>query len=95
MANGWLAVCRSTGAKVAVKDIEGDPDNKHVFVTGSPSETDAGMELVKRFILNRSVTATNIVKSRICERFIQGSCSFGDNCHYAHGAGELRDPAVK
>ncbi|KAG8367944.1 hypothetical protein BUALT_Bualt16G0125300 [Buddleja alternifolia] len=29
-------------------------------------------------------------KTKLCENFSKGSCTFGDRCHFAHGAGELR-----
>ncbi|CAN0879050.1 Zinc finger CCCH domain-containing protein 44 [Linum grandiflorum] len=29
-------------------------------------------------------------KTKICERFMNGSCSFGERCHFAHGAAEMR-----
>lgn len=29
-------------------------------------------------------------KTKLCENFGKGSCTFGDRCHFAHGAAELR-----
>ncbi|KAL0817208.1 hypothetical protein Bca101_073652 [Brassica carinata] len=29
-------------------------------------------------------------KTKMCERFSKGSCTFGDRCHFAHGEAELR-----
>ncbi|KAK1266393.1 Zinc finger CCCH domain-containing protein 14 [Acorus gramineus] len=31
-------------------------------------------------------------KTKLCENFTKGSCTFGDRCHFAHGAAELRKP---
>lgn len=31
-------------------------------------------------------------KTRICEKFIQGTCPYGSNCNFAHGAEEVRKP---
>ncbi|CAN6818895.1 unnamed protein product [Brassica oleracea] len=33
-------------------------------------------------------------KTKKCERFSKGSCTFGDRCHFAHGEAELRREGV-
>ncbi|CAA2954566.1 zinc finger CCCH domain-containing protein 14-like [Olea europaea var. sylvestris] len=33
-------------------------------------------------------------KTKICENFSKGSCTFGDRCHFAHGEAELRQPGA-
>ncbi|GKD16551.1 zinc finger CCCH domain-containing protein 14-like protein [Tanacetum coccineum] len=33
-------------------------------------------------------------KTKLCENFTKGSCTFGDKCHFAHGAEELRSSGV-
>ncbi|KAH6819423.1 KH domain-containing protein / zinc finger family protein [Perilla frutescens var. frutescens] len=35
-------------------------------------------------------TGSNNFKTKLCENFTKGSCTFGDRCHFAHGAAELR-----
>ncbi|KAH9584123.1 Pre-mRNA polyadenylation factor Fip1 domain [Trypanosoma melophagium] len=32
----------------------------------------------------------NFLKTRMCQRFVDGRCTKGDHCSYAHGRGELR-----
>ncbi|KAL8204429.1 hypothetical protein R6Q57_010052 [Mikania cordata] len=32
----------------------------------------------------------NKIKTKMCENFAKGHCTFGDKCHFAHGASELR-----
>lgn len=34
--------------------------------------------------------SANNFKTKLCENFSKGSCTFGDRCHFAHGANELR-----
>ncbi|CAH2053945.1 unnamed protein product [Thlaspi arvense] len=33
-------------------------------------------------------------KTKICERFSKGNCTFGDRCHFAHGEAELRRSGI-
>lgn len=33
-------------------------------------------------------------KTKLCESFTKGACTFGDRCHFAHGSSELRKAAV-
>uniref|UniRef100_A0A0D9VDA1 C3H1-type domain-containing protein n=1 Tax=Leersia perrieri TaxID=77586 RepID=A0A0D9VDA1_9ORYZ len=33
-------------------------------------------------------------KTKLCENFTKGSCTFGDRCHFAHGENELRKSAA-
>lgn len=32
----------------------------------------------------------NKIKTKMCENFMKGQCTFGDRCHFAHGPNELR-----
>ncbi|XP_037453298.1 zinc finger CCCH domain-containing protein 14-like [Triticum dicoccoides] len=33
-------------------------------------------------------------KTKLCDNFTKGSCTFGDRCHFAHGENELRKSAA-
>ncbi|KAH0448503.1 hypothetical protein IEQ34_022303 [Dendrobium chrysotoxum] len=33
-------------------------------------------------------------KTKLCENFTKGTCTFGDSCHFAHGGSELRKAAA-
>ncbi|KAL8213785.1 hypothetical protein R6Q57_003234 [Mikania cordata] len=39
-------------------------------------------------------TPTGSKKTKLCENFVKGSCTFGERCHFAHGATELRKTRV-
>ena len=40
----------------------------------------------------RSGVRTTAFKSRLCTRFMQkGDCSYGPNCHFAHGQDDLQN----
>lgn len=32
----------------------------------------------------------NKIKTKMCENFVKGQCTFGERCHFAHGQNELR-----
>ncbi|KAM7472911.1 hypothetical protein LguiA_011094 [Lonicera macranthoides] len=38
--------------------------------------------------------STSNYKTKLCENFAKGSCTFGERCHFAHGASELRKSGV-
>lgn len=86
-----------------MKEFEADPQRKHVYVDGGLDETRQAMKMVKQFILNRNVTAQanrtsggpsslgpHNYKTRMCEKYLLNTCTFGDRCHFAHGVGDLR-----
>lgn len=39
-------------------------------------------------------TPGNNLKTKLCDNFTKGSCTFGDRCHFAHGAEELRKQEI-
>ena len=37
---------------------------------------------------------TSKYKTKLCDNFTKGSCTFGERCHFAHGVGELHKSAI-
>lgn len=37
---------------------------------------------------------SNNFKTKLCENFTKGTCTFGERCHFAHGPSEMRKSAV-
>ena len=33
-------------------------------------------------------------KTKLCQNHAQGTCTFGERCHFAHGDAELRKPSL-
>ncbi|KAL8142904.1 hypothetical protein V2J09_015936 [Rumex salicifolius] len=102
-------ICRQTGAKLAIRDHESDPNLKNIELEGTFEQIKEANAMVEELIsMVRSSGPTkaygayqghggggpgsggNYFKTKLCEKFSKGSCPFGDKCHFAHGADELR-----
>ncbi|KAG8646844.1 hypothetical protein MANES_09G034900v8 [Manihot esculenta] len=97
-------ICRQTGAKLSIREHETDPNLRNIEFEGSFEQIKQASAMVSDLIA--SVSAANApaksigvaggghagsnFKTKICENFSKGSCSFGQRCHFAHGAAELR-----
>eukprot|EP00252_Welwitschia_mirabilis_P007982 TRINITY_DN1968_c0_g1_i1.p1 TRINITY_DN1968_c0_g1~~TRINITY_DN1968_c0_g1_i1.p1 ORF type:complete len:327 (+),score=70.97 TRINITY_DN1968_c0_g1_i1:232-1212(+) len=90
---------RVTGVKFAIKDEESDSGKNVIELVGSIDQIKEASAMVKQLIMHVSAvapgkqggTVTNNYKTKLCENFAQGTCTFGDRCHFAHGASELRE----
>ncbi|PON48817.1 Polyribonucleotide nucleotidyltransferase [Parasponia andersonii] len=102
-------ICRVTGAKLYVKDHESDPNLKYIELEGTFDQINQASAMVRELILNVGSAkekhgknffgtghpgAAGNFKTKICEKFTKGSCAFGDRCHFAHGAEELRKSGI-
>ncbi|KAH6772091.1 KH domain-containing protein / zinc finger family protein [Perilla frutescens var. frutescens] len=98
-------ICRQTGAKLSIRDHETDPNLRNIELEGSFEQIQQASAMVRELIVNigsggpgKSFGATgggggstgSNFKTKLCENFTKGSCTFGDRCHFAHGAAELR-----
>ncbi|KAL3685776.1 hypothetical protein R1sor_003798 [Riccia sorocarpa] len=90
-------ISRLTGAKLSIRDHDTDPNMRNVEMEGSLEQIEHASEMVRQFLQNREVVAPKAAalgshnfKTKMCENFVQGTCTFADRCHFAHGAHELR-----
>lgn len=97
-------ICRITGAKLSIREHDSDPNLRNIELEGSFDQIKQASAMVHDLILNVSSVsgppmknnttqtsgpASNF-KTKLCENFTKGSCTFGERCHFAHGTDELR-----
>ncbi|KAF7818958.1 zinc finger CCCH domain-containing protein 14-like [Senna tora] len=102
-------ICRQTGAKLSIRDHESDPNLRNIELEGSFEQIKEASNMVKDLLATISMSAPPKIpgipgaapaptgsnyKTKLCENFTKGSCTFGDRCHFAHGAAELRKSVV-
>jgi hypothetical protein len=70
---------------------------------GTYEQIERASEMVRQFLQQRTEVApqraaaaaaaalgSHNFKTKLCENYIQGTCTFADRCHFAHGVHELR-----
>lgn len=101
-------ICRVTGAKLSVRDNEKNPNLRNIELEGSFDQIKQASQMVRELVVNVGASSgppmgkpampghgsANNLKTKLCENFTKGSCTFGDRCHFAHGAEELRKSGV-
>ncbi|KAJ7546647.1 hypothetical protein O6H91_08G048900 [Diphasiastrum complanatum] len=98
-------ICRLTGAKLSIRDHETDAKLKNVEMEGSFEQIKLASQMVRELLMHKDVLPANTakpsgfgshnIKTKMCENFPRGTCTFGDRCHFAHGANELREAAAR
>ncbi|XP_061346379.1 zinc finger CCCH domain-containing protein 52-like isoform X2 [Gastrolobium bilobum] len=98
-------ICRQTGAKLSIREHESDPNLRNIELEGSFEQIKEASNMVKELLLTLKMSAPpkttpgvpgapahpgSNLKTKLCENFTKGSCTFGERCHFAHGAAELR-----
>ncbi|KAG8370989.1 hypothetical protein BUALT_Bualt13G0040500 [Buddleja alternifolia] len=96
-------ICRVTGAKLSVRDHESDPNLRNIELEGTFDQIKQASQMVRELIVSvgaasgppmrnpgLSAGPASNYKTRLCEKFSKGSCTFGERCHFAHGEEELR-----
>lgn len=101
-------ICRQTGAKLSIQDHERDPNLKNIELEGTFEQINEASAMVRELIVRLGSAAKkppgggsegkphpgSNYKTKLCERFSKGNCTFGDRCHFAHGEAELRKSGV-
>ncbi|KAK1435197.1 hypothetical protein QVD17_00958 [Tagetes erecta] len=101
-------ICRLTGVKLSIRDHDSDPNLKNIELEGTFDQIKQASQMVRELIVSiKSASAphapqksfgygpgANNFKTKLCENFAKGSCTFGEKCHFAHGAEELRTSGV-
>lgn len=101
-------ICRQTGAKLSIRDHEADPNLRNIELEGSFEQIKQASAMVRELIVrigpahaknpamagSAAASVNNNFKTKLCDNFAKGSCTFGDRCHFAHGAAELRKTAI-
>ncbi|KAG8370887.1 hypothetical protein BUALT_Bualt13G0030200 [Buddleja alternifolia] len=96
-------ICRVTGAKLSVRDHESDPNLRNIELEGTFDQIKQASQMVRELIVSvgaasgppmrnpgMSAGPASNYKTKLCEKFSKGSCTFGERCHFAHGEEELR-----
>lgn len=93
------AISRATGAKLFIRDHETDSNLKNVEMEGSLDQIKFASSMVRELLANKEVVISKpglgpqTYKSKLCENFPKGTCTYGDRCHFAHSQGELQQNA--
>ncbi|CAM6090837.1 unnamed protein product [Calypogeia fissa] len=88
---------RLTGAKVSIREHSTDANLRNVEMEGSLDQIEQASAMVRQYMTDKELLSTKVspvgsrsFKTKMCKNFLQGTCTFADRCHFAHGAYELR-----
>ncbi|XP_073045831.1 zinc finger CCCH domain-containing protein 14-like [Primulina eburnea] len=86
-------ICRQTGAKLAIREHDTDPNLRNIELEGTFEQIQRASAMLRELLVNvgssnGSFAPGSNYKTKLCENFIKGSCTYGDRCHFAHGAAE-------
>ncbi|KAL2251895.1 UNVERIFIED_CONTAM: Zinc finger CCCH domain-containing protein 14 [Sesamum indicum] len=102
-------ISRQMGAKLAIQEHETDPNLRNIELEGTFEQIKQASAMVRELIISIGsvggpakaiggpgghATPGSNFKTMLCENFSKRSCTFGDRCHFAHGAAELRKTGI-
>lgn len=98
-------ICRLTGVKLSIKEHETDSNIRNIELQGTFDQINQASAMVQEVISNVGTPTggpkntgpfargpAGPFKTKMCSNFSKGSCTFGEKCHFAHGASELQKP---
>ncbi|XP_059302999.1 zinc finger CCCH domain-containing protein 14-like [Lycium ferocissimum] len=98
-------ICRVTGVKLSIKEHETDSNRRNIELQGTFDQINQASAMVREIISNVGTSTggpkntgpftrgpPGPFKTKMCANFSRGSCTFGEKCHFAHGANELQKP---
>ncbi|KAJ7557536.1 hypothetical protein O6H91_05G131100 [Diphasiastrum complanatum] len=96
-------ISRLTGARLVVRDHETDPAFKNIELEGSFDQIKLASQMVQEVLIHKDTISTkptgfvaaNNFKTKMCENYSKGVCTFRERCHFAHSASELRDHSFR
>ncbi|CAM6094138.1 unnamed protein product [Calypogeia fissa] len=95
-------ICRLTGAKLSIREHETDATLRNVEMEGSLDQIKQASQMVRQVLMQRDNVpvkhagfGSHNFKTKMCENYAQGTCTFGDRCHFAHGAHEMREHTLR
>ncbi|XAR57640.1 hypothetical protein NMG60_11025867 [Bertholletia excelsa] len=84
--------------KLFKTDHESDPNLRNIELEGTFDQIKQASAMVQELIVNISSASGHPMKNPAASgsspNFAKGSCTFGERCHFAHGAKELHKPRV-